>query len=80
MKPTLEKYKGIDMPVPQTGEVAIIKMNAEKSLYEKYFKNKDIARMNKIKIYYEYDRQKAIELGADISQFPEQLNYLENKN
>ncbi len=35
----LEEYKGIQMPIPDTGKVAIIKMNAEKSLYEKYFKN-----------------------------------------
>ena len=76
----IEDYKGIRMPIPQTGEVAIMKMNAAKDLYEKYFRNKDMVRLNKIKIFYEYDRQKAIELGADVSQFPEQLNYLESKN
>ncbi len=76
----IEEYKGIRVPIPQTGEVALMMMNAEKKLYEKYFRNSDMIRINKLKILYEYGRNKAIELGADISQFPEQLNYLENKN
>ena len=76
----IEEYKGLRMPIPQTGEVAIMKMEAEKDLYEKYFGKNDLVKINKLKVYYEYDRRKAIELGVDVSQFPEQLNYLESKN
>jgi hypothetical protein len=75
-----EEYKGVRMPIPQTGEVAIIKMNAEKDLYEKYFRKNQISKLQRIKIYYEYDRKKAIEFGAEILSFPKQLNYLEMQN
>lgn len=76
----IEEYKGIMVPIPKTIEEALIKMDVEINLYKESFEKNDFKGFANIKIWYEYDRKKAIELGANISQFPEQLNYLEAKN
>ncbi len=75
-----EEYKGIIMPIPKNKEEALIKMNVEKNLYEEYFGKGKMSKISHIKIYYEYDRNKALEMGADVSGLPEKLNYLETKN
>ena len=76
----LEDYKGIEMAIPHTQDTALAKMKAEKELYEECFEKKQIENVGHLQICYEYDLKKAIELGADVTDFPEKLNYLEIQN
>lgn len=78
----IEEYKGMRMAIPQTGEEALMKMEAEMEVYKKRFRERDFNVMMSgvLPILYEYDRKKAIEFGVNVSEFPEELNYLEIQN
>lgn len=77
-----EEYRGLKMTIPQTREEALEKMEAEKRAYEQGFRERNINLLMSgfLPMLYEYDRKKAIELGAKVSDYPEELNYLEMRN
>ncbi len=75
-----EVYCGVELTIPLTGKEVRGQMRMNKKIYEICFKRGEMEAAEVSQIAYEYYQKRAIELRVDVSDFPDELNYMELRN